>query len=66
MLNSQLILNQTIIHDEWTFVALPSGNEEIKKQAGKVVLFKLTGESLLQSYKLMKQSFHKLEKLFCH
>jgi len=46
MLNSQLILNQTIIHDEWTFVALPSGNEEIKKQAGKVVLFKLTGESL--------------------
>ncbi|MFM7481868.1 MAG: DUF934 domain-containing protein [Candidatus Methylopumilus sp.] len=45
MLNSQLILNQSIIDDEWTFVALPSGNEEIKKQAGKVVLFKLTGES---------------------
>jgi len=45
MLNSQLILNQSIIDDEWTFVALPSENEEIKKQAGKVVLFKLTGES---------------------
>jgi len=45
MLDSQLILNQSIIDDEWTFVALPSGNEEIKKQAGKVVLFKLTGES---------------------
>jgi len=45
MLNSQLILNQSIIDDECTFVALPSGNEEIKKQAGKVVLFKLTGES---------------------
>lgn len=45
MLNSQLILNQSIIDDEWTFVALPSSNEEIKKQAGKVVLFKLTGES---------------------
>ena len=46
MLNSQLILNQDIINDEWSFVALPSGHEEIKKQAGKVVLFKLTGESL--------------------
>ncbi|QDD13534.1 DUF934 domain-containing protein [Candidatus Methylopumilus rimovensis] len=46
MLNSQLILNQSIVDDEWTFVPLPSGHEEIKKQAGKVVLFKLTGESL--------------------
>ena len=46
MHNSQLILNQSIIDDEWTFVKLPSGHEEIKKQAGKVVLFKLTGESL--------------------
>ena len=46
MLNSQLILNQSISQDEWTFVPLPSGNEEVKKQAGKVVLFKLTGESL--------------------
>ena len=46
MLNSQLILNRSIIDDEWTFVALPSGHEEVKKQAGKVVLFKLTGESL--------------------
>ncbi len=46
MHNSQLILNQSIVEDEWIFVALPSGNEEVKKQAGKVVLFKLTGESL--------------------
>ena len=46
MLNSQLILNQSISLDEWSFVPLPSGNEEVKKQAGKVVLFKLTGESL--------------------
>jgi len=45
MLNSQLILNQSIVDDEWKFVALPSANEEVKKQAGKVVLFKLTGES---------------------
>ena len=46
MLNSQLILNQSISPDVWSFVPLPSGNEEVKKQAGKVVLFKLTGESL--------------------
>ena len=46
MLNSQLILNQSISPDERSFVPLPSGNEEVKKQAGKVVLFKLTGESL--------------------
>jgi uncharacterized protein (DUF934 family) len=46
MPNSQLILNQSIVDDDWTFVSLPSGNEEVKKQAGKVVLFKLTGESL--------------------
>jgi uncharacterized protein (DUF934 family) len=46
MLNSQLILNQSMSLDEWTFVPLPSGNEEVKKQAGKLVLFKLTGESL--------------------
>ncbi len=42
MINSQLILNQSIVDDEWTFVALPSGHEEIKKQAGKVVLFKFS------------------------
>jgi uncharacterized protein (DUF934 family) len=46
MPNSQLILNQSIVDDDWTFVSLPSVNEEVKKQAGKVVLFKLTGESL--------------------
>ena len=46
MHNSQLIHNQSIVEDEWIFVSLPSGNEEVKKQAGKVVLFKLTGESL--------------------
>lgn len=30
--------------DDWTFVALPPSNVEARKQAGKVVLFKLTGE----------------------
>ena len=30
------------LHDDWQFVQLPAVLEEVKKQAGKVVLFKLT------------------------
>lgn len=33
--------------DDWTFVALPPSNVEARKQAGKVVLFKLTGEATI-------------------
>ena len=33
-----------IADDEWTLVNLPSSQVEARKQAGKVVLFKLTGE----------------------
>ena len=33
-----------IIADEWTLVKLPESQTEERKQAGKVVLFKLTGE----------------------
>lgn len=43
--SSNLILNQAIVEDEWTLVSLPAGEEVVKKQAGKVVLFKLTGEA---------------------
>ncbi|MFM9913717.1 MAG: DUF934 domain-containing protein [Methylophilaceae bacterium] len=43
---SNLIKGNTIVADEWTVVQLPAAAEEIRKQAGKVVLFKLTGESL--------------------
>ncbi|MPS48832.1 DUF934 domain-containing protein [Methylobacillus sp.] len=42
---SNLILNNAIVEDEWTLVTMPAGEEVIKKQAGKVVLFKLTGET---------------------
>lgn len=42
---SNLIKNNAIVADEWTRVTPPSlGEEVVKKQAGKVVLFKLTGE----------------------
>lgn len=34
-----------VANDEWTIVELPASEVEERKQAGKVVLFKLTGES---------------------
>lgn len=42
---SNLIMNNAIVADEWTLVTMPAGEEVVKKQAGKVVLFKLTGEA---------------------
>lgn len=42
---SNLIVGTAIVEDEWTLVKLPVlGEETVRKQAGKVVLFKLTGE----------------------
>ena len=42
---SNLIKDNAIVADEWTLVVPPSlGEEAVRKQAGKVVLFKLTGE----------------------
>lgn len=42
---SNLIKDSAIVADEWTRVIPPVlGEEVVKKQAGKVVLFKLTGE----------------------
>lgn len=45
MSNSNLIRDNQIIANEWTTLQLPQlGEEVVRKQAGKVVLFKLTGE----------------------
>lgn len=42
---SNLIRNNAVIADDWTLVRLPPPAEEtVRKQAGKVVIFKLTGE----------------------
>jgi hypothetical protein len=43
-MNSQLILNSQIVKDDWETILLPKVNVEVKKQAGKVVMFKLTGD----------------------
>ncbi|CAG0990651.1 hypothetical protein MTYP_02265 [Methylophilaceae bacterium] len=42
--SSNLIRNNAIVENEWTCVTLPAGEETVRRQAGKVVLFKLTGE----------------------
>lgn len=42
---SNLIKNNAIVTDEWALVALPPPDEStVRKQAGKVVIFKVTGE----------------------
>ena len=43
-MNSQLVLHDKIQDDAWQVIELPAIEMEIKKQAGKVVQFKLTGE----------------------
>jgi len=43
---SNLIRDNAIVEDDWKLVKAPAGGEEtVRKQAGKVVLFKLTGEA---------------------
>ena len=39
----------SIVEDDWTTISLPASNVEERKQAGKVVLFKLTGEQTVTS-----------------
>lgn len=42
---SKMILNNAVVNDDWTLVKLPVIEEEVRKQAGKVVIFKITGET---------------------
>lgn len=42
---SNLIFNNQIVADDWTLVELPKVDQEVRMQAGKVVMFKLTGEN---------------------
>lgn len=41
---SQLIRGDAVADDEWTLVTLPAVEEKVRKQAGKIVQFRLTGE----------------------
>lgn len=40
----RIIADGAIVADDWTLMALPVLDEAVRKQAGKVVLFRLTGE----------------------
>lgn len=42
---ADLIRGDALVADEWTWVKLPESTEPVRKAAGKVVLFKLTGEA---------------------
>lgn len=43
---SRLIRDHAIVDDDWTLVPLPAPSEEtVRKQAGKVVIFRITGET---------------------
>ena len=43
-MDTQLIKNKELVLNDWFWVVPDTSNEEVKKQAGKVVQFKLTGE----------------------
>lgn len=42
---SRIIRNNQVVEDDWNVVKLLAIEEEVRKQAGKVVIFKLTGEA---------------------
>jgi len=41
----KIILDNRVVEDNWTLVQYPAKNEPVRKQAGKPVLFKITGET---------------------
>ena len=62
-MSSQLILNNHIANDEWQLIEPPKAQEEVKKQAGKVVIFKITGEASLNQDQIEKTTFPKSGKI---
>jgi uncharacterized protein (DUF934 family) len=62
-MSSQLIKDYSIVDDDWQQIMPPEAEIEIKKQAGKVVIFKLTGEDSLTSEQIEKTTIPKEGKL---
>ena len=56
-MSSQLIINNQIVDDEWQLIEPPETQEKVKKLAGKVVIFKLTGEASLNEYQIENTKF---------
>ena len=62
-MSSQLIKDYSIIDDDWRQIMPPEAEVEVKKQAGKVVIFKLTGEDSLTSEQIEKTTIPQEGKL---
>mgnify|MGYP006418316573 FL=1 len=62
-MSSQLIKDYSIVDDDWRQIMPPEAEVEVKKQAGKVVIFKLTGEDSLTSEQIEKTTIPKEGKL---
>ena len=62
-MSSQLIKDNSIVDDDWLQILPPEAEIEVKKQAGKVVIFKLTGEDSLTSEQIEKTPIPKEGKL---
>ena len=62
-MSSQLIKDNSIVDDDWRQIIPPETEVEVKKQAGKVVIFKLTGEDSLTSEQIEKTTIPKEGKL---
>ena len=53
-MSNQLILNKKIVNNDWVFLLPVIEQKEVKKQAGKVVMFKVTGENFPEDDDLNK------------
>lgn len=65
-MKTQLIINNELINNEWALVVPEISIENVKKQAGKVVQFKTTGEEILAMRILKKPFFLRQAKFYCH
>jgi uncharacterized protein (DUF934 family) len=62
-MSNQLILNKKIVNDDWVFLLPVIEQKEVKKQAGKVVMFKVTGENFPEDDDLNKIKLPDVSKI---
>ena len=62
-MSNQLILNKKIVNNDWVFLLPVIEQREVKKQAGKVVMFKVTGENFPEDDDLNKIKLPDVSKI---
>lgn len=62
-MSNQLILNKKIVNNDWVFLLPAIEQKEVKKQAGKVVMFKVTGENFPEDDDLNKIKLPDVSKI---